>query len=177
MMVIGGRTNQVGEVVPLEIYDTESSEWYKFNSLQRFRHACWSVDANVYVHGGFEHETPNIPINIIARIDTYKLFHKHDHLVQKIKPIEKGGDGKGSKDGGKSGMGKDSIKKNNGAANNIYNIGHDKEFRLANQAHIAMSYIAGQGEAPAEDFSMLVRQISIDKLQEEPKKLGPGFKQ
>jgi hypothetical protein len=39
-----------------------------------------------------------------------------------------------------------------------------------------MSYTAGQGEAPAEDFSMLVRQISIDKLQEEPKKLGPGFK-
>ena len=33
MMVIGGRTNQVGEAVPLEIYDTESSEWYKFNSL------------------------------------------------------------------------------------------------------------------------------------------------
>jgi hypothetical protein len=38
-----------------------------------------------------------------------------------------------------------------------------------------MSY-TGQGEAPSEDFSMLVRQISIDKLQEEPKKLGPGFK-
>lgn len=33
-----------------------------------------------------------------------------------------------------------------------------------------------QGEQQAEDFSMLVRQISIDKLQEEPKKLGPGFK-
>jgi hypothetical protein len=33
MMVIGGRTNTVGEIVPLEIYDTESSEWYKFNSL------------------------------------------------------------------------------------------------------------------------------------------------
>jgi protein phosphatase len=39
-----------------------------------------------------------------------------------------------------------------------------------------MSYTAGGGEAPAEDFSMLVRQVSIDKLQEEPKKLGPGFK-
>lgn len=163
----------MGEIVPLEIYDTESSEWYKFNSLQRFRHACWSVDANVYVHGGFEHETPNIPINVIARIDTYKLFHKHDHLIQKIKPIEKGADGKGSKDG--KGAGKDSIKKNN--ATNIYNMGQDREFRLANQAHIAMSYTAGAGaEAPTEDFSMLVRQISIDKLQEEPKKLGPNFK-
>lgn len=37
-----------------------------------------------------------------------------------------------------------------------------------------MSYATDQ--APVEDFSMLVRQISIDKLQEEPKKLGPGFK-
>jgi protein phosphatase len=129
MMVIGGRTNNVGEIVPLEVYDTESSEWYKFNSLQRFRHACWSVDANVYVHGGFEHETPNIPINIIARIDTYKLFTKHEHLTAKIKPVEKSGDGKGGKDG-KGGSGKDSIKKNN--ATNIYNIGNDKEFRLAN---------------------------------------------
>jgi hypothetical protein len=39
-----------------------------------------------------------------------------------------------------------------------------------------MSYINGQNDAPVEDFSMLVRQISIDKLQEEPKKLGPNFK-
>ena len=77
---------------------------------------------------------------MIARIDTYKLFHKHDHLAQKIKPIEKGIDGKGSKDG-KGAAGKDSIKKNN--VTNIYNMGHDREFRLADQAHIAMSYIAG----------------------------------
>jgi hypothetical protein len=44
MMVIGGRTNLTGEVVALEVYDTESSEWFKFKSLQRFRHACWAVD-------------------------------------------------------------------------------------------------------------------------------------
>ena len=91
--------------------------------MQRFRHACWSVDAHVYVHGGFEHETPNIPINIIARIDTYKLFTKFDHLTQKIKPI----DNKGSKS---EKAGKDGIRKNNGQ--NIYNMGQDKEFRLAN---------------------------------------------
>lgn len=102
----------------LEVYDTESSEWYKFNSLQRFRHACWSVDANVYVHGGFEHETPNIPINIIARIDTYALFNKHEHLIQKIKPT----DTTKNKDKPKD------IKKNPGT--NIYNMGQEKEFRL-----------------------------------------------
>ena len=112
----------------MEVYDTESSEWYKFNSLQRFRHACWSVDTNVYVHGGFEHETPNIPINIIARIDTYALFTKHDHLTQKIKPTDSAKNKDKPKD----------IKKNPGT--NIYNMGQEKEFRLCPQAHIAMSY-------------------------------------
>jgi hypothetical protein len=33
MIVMGGRTNTVGEDVPMEVYDTESSEWYKFNAV------------------------------------------------------------------------------------------------------------------------------------------------
>jgi hypothetical protein len=33
MIVLGGRTNTVGENVQLEVYETESSEWKKFNSL------------------------------------------------------------------------------------------------------------------------------------------------
>jgi len=91
MMVIGGRTNQVGEVVPLEVYDTESSEWFKFNSVQRFRHSCWTSGNNLYVHGGFEHEIPNIPLSEIYKIDTNRLFARHDNLLQKIKPLEKTG--------------------------------------------------------------------------------------
>jgi protein phosphatase len=86
MMVIGGRTNQVGEDVALEVYDTESSEWYKFKAIQRFRHSSWEMDSNVYVHGGFEHETPNIPIDAINRIDAQKLFANHSSLLSKIYP-------------------------------------------------------------------------------------------
>lgn len=33
MLVIGGRTNTVGENLPLEVYDTETSEWHKFNDI------------------------------------------------------------------------------------------------------------------------------------------------
>lgn len=44
MFVLGGRTNNVGENVSLEVYETESSEWKKFNTLQRFRHATWAID-------------------------------------------------------------------------------------------------------------------------------------
>lgn len=49
----------------------------------------------------------------------------------------------------------------------------DKEFKLANQAHIATSYLGKPENTATEDFSMIVRQISIDKLAEEPKKLNP----
>ena len=32
MVIMGGRTNNVGELLPLEVYDTETSEWTKFTS-------------------------------------------------------------------------------------------------------------------------------------------------
>jgi hypothetical protein len=76
------------------------------------------------VHGGFEHEIPNIPLAEICKIDTSRLFAKHENLLNKIKPSDK------NKDGGKDK--KDGIKKNQ---QNIYNA--EREFKLANQAHIA----------------------------------------
>ena len=49
--------------------------------MQRFRHSCWVSNNNVYVHGGFEHEIPNIPLSEICKIDTLKLFIKHENLI------------------------------------------------------------------------------------------------
>lgn len=49
----------------MEIYDTETSEYQKFNSLQRFRHGSWVIDNHVYVYGGFELESPNVPTDTI----------------------------------------------------------------------------------------------------------------
>lgn len=80
MIVLGGRTNTVGENVQLEVYETESSEWKKFNSLQRFRHTVWSIDQTIYMHGGFENETPNIPTNSIMKLDLSTMFKNHPTL-------------------------------------------------------------------------------------------------
>ena len=53
----------------------------------------------------------------------------------------------------------------------------DREFKLANQAHIANQFSQYPGgDHQAEDFSLIVRQISIDKLAEEPKRLNPNQK-
>jgi len=41
---MGGRTNNIGEAVSMEVYETENSEWYRFSSVQRFRHTVWAID-------------------------------------------------------------------------------------------------------------------------------------
>ena len=47
------------------------------------------------------------------------------------------------------------------------------EFRLASRAVVGTSAGTVQDEqAPAEDFSNIVRQVSIDKLRDENKRLG-----
>ena len=49
----------------LEIYDTESSDWYKINAVNRYRHSILVLDSFMYVHGGFEPEFPNKPLDTL----------------------------------------------------------------------------------------------------------------
>jgi len=84
MIVLGGRTNTVGENVLMEIYETENSEWKKFSSIQRFRHTIWAVDHTIYMHGGFENETPNIPTNSIMKLDLIAHVKGNTQLMQKL---------------------------------------------------------------------------------------------
>ena len=84
LIIVGGRTNTVGENVQLEVYETESSEWHKFDCLQRFRHTIWAIDSWIYMHGGFEKETPNFPTNSIMKINTLDLFQNKPTLKTKL---------------------------------------------------------------------------------------------
>lgn len=84
LLIIGGRTNNVGENLALEVYDTETSEWAKFNSLQRFRHGSWISDNFAYIYGGFELESPNIPTDQITRLNLLKCFQTNSDLTGKI---------------------------------------------------------------------------------------------
>lgn len=83
MLVIGGRTNQVGESLPFDVYDTETSDWYKFSQIQRFRHSSWLVDNQLYIHGGFDQETPSVPTEQVLKIDLEKVFTSQHPNLQK----------------------------------------------------------------------------------------------
>ena len=82
MLVVGGRTNQVGELLPFEIYDTDTSDWFRFNPVMRFRHAIWLIDSLLYIHGGFDPETPNIPTDKLLLLDLESLFKNNQNLIK-----------------------------------------------------------------------------------------------
>ena len=126
--------------------------------------AVWSVDTSVYMHGGFEHVMPNIPISTVSCIDAAKLFANHPNLAAKMLP-------KAPRPERESREAKKAIRKNR---NNLYNIDETQEFHLATQAHIGTSLNPEKHKATnsSEDFSLMVRHISIDKLQEEARKLS-----
>ena len=41
MLVIGGRNSVSFDYLPLDVYDTETSEWISLPCPQRFRHCSW----------------------------------------------------------------------------------------------------------------------------------------
>ncbi|XP_053993618.1 uncharacterized protein LOC128884326 isoform X2 [Hylaeus volcanicus] len=72
MIVIGGRDTDVTKIRPVSIYDTESCEWRSLSSIPRFRHSSCAYNDTIYTFGGFDHRSPSHPssdilfLNVLA---------------------------------------------------------------------------------------------------------------
>ncbi|CAD8187082.1 unnamed protein product [Paramecium pentaurelia] len=183
MLVIGGRSNQVGDTLPFEIYDTETSDWYKFQSIQRFRHSSWLVDQFLYLHGGFDSDQPNIPTECILRLDLNKRFAQTPQLFRQLNTVRNDNTFMESFNprvppNSSNNNTQDQFRRTN-QQNQQRNqqtqqqirvsSANNKNIRLANQALVAMVY------GPEEDITNQVKKVPIDKLQDEHRKLGAGF--
>lgn len=194
MVVVGGRTNQVSEVVPFDIYDTETSEWTPMSSLKRFRHACWCADDYIYVYGGFEQDSPNLPTSTIVRCSTSKFVKsKEDPSIPTMgsaiprplrgtTPPTLPATAPMKHDNQKqlaplTTFNEKLIAKPNSEASRRPPVKfiqeEEKVFKLSGQAHVAISTNV---EDPNNDFANLVRRVSIDKLHEEAKKMTGASK-
>lgn len=88
MIIVGGRTNNVSETLPLEVFDTQASEWTSFSSVQRFRHGSWIFEKHLYIYGGFELSTPNIPTDAIYKANLQGLFKNNKGLLEKLNSLQ-----------------------------------------------------------------------------------------
>ena len=177
LLVIGGRTNNINEKLDLDVYDTETSEWYKFPGILRFRHANWLLESSLFIHGGFYQSSPNIPTDELLKINLSKVFQTFPNLIkilntsitEIINPSYKENEANYIKYGPGSTIYKTTTHPSKQLPEKSSQNNKNSNIRLAHQAVIAWSY------NPEDTSKKFIRKMSIDKLQEESKKLGLGF--
>lgn len=164
MIITGGRSKNIQEILPTEIYDTESSEWRKFNGLGLFRHSCFIKDNFIYIYGGFENNNPNMPVEKIIKIDLLQYFSSNVNIVTKIEnyitSLQNLSDRRLNEKENQNG----NIRSNNMQIDS--NSKQDQKFRLSNQAVVV------KFSDNAYDDVGYIRKVSIDKLNDEAKRIG-----
>lgn len=199
MIITGGRGRNISEILTTEVYDTEYSEWKKFQGLGLYRHSCFTKENYLYIYGGFDNTSPNTPIDKMIKIDLLQYFSSHQSVTSKLEEIltslkensiapsldkkifnntgtmnmNVGNYSLKEKDvsiGGKESnnpvMNNNILLKNKNLMQIDTNISQNKQFRLANKAVVVRF-----GENPYNDTG-LFRKVSIDKLQDEAKRIG-----
>lgn len=174
MIISGGRSRNIQDVLPTEVYDTELSEWSKFQGVGLYRHSCFIKDSNFFIYGGFENSSPNYPVEKLIKIDLLKYFLGSLTISQKIEKILNSKDpltDKGTLNNQKenissSGNGTNILLKNNNISILYNNSKQDQKFRLASQAVVV------KFSDNIYDENGLIRKVSIDKLNDEAKRIG-----
>jgi protein phosphatase len=87
MIVLGGRTDEDLKSIPLEVYDTESSEWTELAPFNKFRHSSWIIENQLFTHGGFDYLSPMISKNDLVMIDVIKLLNTNVGLSKKLEKL------------------------------------------------------------------------------------------
>ncbi len=83
MIVLGGRTSANDEMSShIEVYDTESSDWYRVPAINRYRHAIIQVENHLLMHGGFEPEYPNKPLDTMLSVDISRIGNIYPRLAK-----------------------------------------------------------------------------------------------
>ena len=187
MLVVGGRTNNVGENVPLEVYDCESSDWMRFPPVQRFRHSCWMIDTYLYVHGGFEQNSPNIPTDTIIKIDINKFFQNQTGGFTKMEDNPMAMSFQAGKNPNTTSKFEGSVivmnkemalegDKSNAQYPELIRASKPKATAsYAKTVRISDTVVVAVAHNAEDDRDRIMRNVSIDKLLEEPKKLRQGI--
>ena len=160
---IGGRSQTLGDNLPIEVYDTENSEWSKFCSFRRFRHSSFIFENYLYIHGGLEDDKHNNPANVLNEIDLFELFATNQNLTSKLKVYFT----KKNEQNQKNAINID--EKSMGSSSNAYQSMDSGSLSGSNLKDIKISdkFVIGGKVVQNADFSDLVRICSMDKLHNE----------
>lgn len=186
LFIIGGRDTDVGRAVSSALYDTETCAWTSFAGMGRFRHSSWVFNHAIYAFGGFDHCTQTHPsgdLLVCNALETMGLLSglggvsggeggAHRGRLAVTAGATSGGGG--SLGGGGGGAGSN-LGGTSGAGGNRSSLGEQRT-PLAKTAgfegrHVRLSAHVHTRVDGEQDFSALVRKVSIDRLGEEARKI------
>lgn len=150
MLILGGRSTKIGTNIPIEIYDTENTEFIILEPYNKFRLTIWNYESLLYTFAGFDHTNPAMPTNTLLSLNLNKVLNNR---LQK-------------KDDKKEIM----------VPNNNKNDKVDTQSKQSKSDTIKQSIVMGGIVQYATTTQSTVKYLAIDKLGEEPKKIGQGNK-
>jgi hypothetical protein len=84
MIILGGRGHHSNNnPLPTEVYNTETSELFKFAGIPMNRHTSFIYQTFIYLYGGFNSKTPSQSIGNLSKISLEKIFNKSP-LITKL---------------------------------------------------------------------------------------------
>jgi protein phosphatase len=149
LIILGGKSSS-SSPVPIEVFDIESNECFKFTKLTMNRHTSFIFENDIYFYGGFNLKS-HMPLGEIYKISLNKIFANSPLLkIISEKNIEKNKD------------------ENNNKEKNHY--------RLSNEVVIGsdgiLTNINNKTKETTQDELSLFRKLSISKLTDENKRIG-----
>jgi protein phosphatase len=158
MIISGCRSKSLQDILPTEVYDTETSEWRKFQAMGLYRHSCFMKENFFYIYGGFENSSPTLPIEKLIKIDLLQYFKSNPTLVSKIEGYTSLPDKKPDKENVNTYL------ENNNLLDN--NSKQDQKFKISNQVVVV------KFNDNYNDDLGLIKKVIIDKLNDESKRIG-----
>ena len=146
LLIFGGK-NPAPNSLPIEVFDIEKKQLYKFQKLNMNRHTSFIFEKNIYFFGGFYQKNP-FPLGDLYEISLDLIFEKSE-----LKDIFKN---KENINKNEKGNGKEKV---NYLLSNEVVIGSDKRVPSHNN------------KDEIDELSMF-RKLSISKLSDENRRLG-----
>ena len=152
LVILGGKSSS-SNPVPIEVFNTENGECFRFKKLLMNRHTSFIFDEDIFLYGGFNQKN-HIPLGDVTKLSLEKLFSGSE--LKKIivkKNIEK------------------TSTKNLENEKTHYKLSH--EVVIGSDGIITNNDMTYQKKSKEEELS-LFRKLSINKLPDENKRIGDG---
>ena len=154
LIILGGKTSTLSPV-PIEVFDTEENQCYKFKNLLMNRHNSFIFEKDIYFYGGFNLKN-HIPLGDLYTTSLIKIFS--DSPLIKLITLK-------NKD-------KNNIQNNTDNEKAHYKLSH--EVVIGSDGILTNINSGNKNKEITQDELSLFRKLSITKLTDENKRIGEG---